>query len=388
MKTQLASTIEANAHSATWLEENSQDLYDTLRQYIKDESRFDEVVDAILTLIPNITQREDLRRWGRLLEQVYERTEFALRNGLDGEPINGKTSVFVIQKRPKIPQLPTKTVRRKRLLVHPTQLFEIYLILFMAYSYPQSHEIDRRTILSILRFARHVNDAYCLNKAHQSIAYIYNAQRKFELALNHAHIAYTYYFGQNDNLEAGISAYALGVSYQQLGELTNAQDWYTRSADHYAKTNYRRQYAAISMSTMLLKYSREEWDLVVEWADITIRESHQIGSKSHVAVALHTRGLAYSRLERFEEAFEDLEEAVAIFKSQDDQSNVIDTSYAIALVHAMRGNFKEARNRITTLRKLVEKHISEEFKAEKNNLFDHLIAAMQPDGDFGALFSR
>lgn len=365
MKIELASIIRENGKSAKWLEENAQDLYDTLRFDVKDESRLRDVIDAMLALLPNITRREDLRRWGKLLDSVYERTDLALNQGL-----NEADNPFIMIKRAKKPQLPTITVRDKRLLVHPSQMYEMYLILFM--KYVDIEHVQRETILDILNFGRQVGDVYCLNKAHQAIAYIYNKQRKYELAIPHANTSYTYFASENNHVEAGSSAFALGVSYHQLAAITEhktdltynevadyltAEYWYTRSADHYLKTNFRHQYARVSYATTGLMYSADKWDEVLDWADVTLREAQQANLKSYMGLAYCYKGLAKSALRRYEEALADLEEAQSIFRSLDNSTeSILDVAYHIAYVHKQNGKMRLARQQILTLQKLLTKY--------------------------------
>lgn len=378
------SQISANVESEAWLEENSQDLYDILRDYVKDEQRLDEVIESMLFLIPNLVQRDDLRRWGRLLEQVYERTEYALYNGLDGEHFKDqRLQMVVITKRPKVPQLPTKTTRRKRLLVHPTQLFEMFLILFMAKLYPQAHRIDNDLIISILRFARTVNDTHCLNKAHQAVAYVYNNQHKHELALHHAHIAYAYYSRENDNLEAGLSSYLLGVAYQYSGELDNAEGWFARSADHFSMTNFRRQYGLVSMATLGLKIAREEWEAALQWADVALREHQSVtDAELKVATTLHSKAIALAQLGDYEAAFETIAQARSIYKDFDDLSNLIKADYVTTFTYAKKGDLKQARKLLRTLRQRVDKHPSSGFRDKMHNTFDQLTQDMKSGGRF------
>lgn len=364
MKIKLASVIRENGKSDKWLEENSQDLYDTLRFDVKDESRLSDVIDAMLALLPNITRREDLRRWGKLLEETYERTDLALSNGL-----HEVDNPFVMIKRAKKPQLPTITVRNKRLLVHPSQMFEMYLILFMKYS--SLATVPRESILDLLKFAYQVGDVYCLNKTHQAIAFIYNNQRKHELAISHANTSYAYFAGENQNLDAGISAFALGTAhhqiaamlqnqteqaYEEIDDYATAEYWYTRSSDHFVKTSYREQYTIVNFFTTGLKYSANKWNEVIEWTGLTLREAQQANLKEYVGHSYTYRGLAKSALNQYEEALADLEEAQSIFKSTEHVNHILDNAYQIAYVHFQHGKHRLARQQILTLQKLLTKY--------------------------------
>lgn len=394
MKIKLASAIRENGKSETWLEENAQDIYDTLRFDVKDEEHLVEVIDAMLALLPNMTRREDLRRWGKLLEQAYERTNLALNNGLHEDDKS-----FIMIKRAKKPQLPTITVRNKRLLVHPAQMFEMYLIMYMKYMTLET--IPREYILEILKFANDVGDVYCLNKAHQAVAYIYNKQHKYELAIPHANTSYAYFANENNHVEAGSSAFILGTSYHQLaaeeenetdapyaeiGDYATAEYWYRRSADHYAKTNFRHQYARVSFVTTALKFSARKLDEVLDWADVTLREAQQANSNLYIGFSYMYKGLAKGELKRYEEALADLEEAQAIFKSDEKNINhMLDVAYHIAYVHKQNGKFRLARQQIVTLQKLLTKYhggyqTTDELDPELPTYrWDNLIAELQKE---------
>ena len=75
METSLVPDIKKHINDPSWLDENVQGYYDILRDHLRDQDNLDEVIEAILYLLPELPGRDDLRRWGRLLEQIYNRSE-------------------------------------------------------------------------------------------------------------------------------------------------------------------------------------------------------------------------------------------------------------------------------------------------------------------------
>lgn len=346
--------IPNNYTDPDWLEENAQEVYEVLRDQSRDANQLDDIVYYMLLLVPQMLNREDLKRWGRLLEQVYLRTPMGEANGLDGSTTAEYAQDFVMQKRPKVPQLPTKTQRRKRVILHPKQMFEIYLILLMATYYKRVRDMPEGLIESTLRFARTVNDPYCNNKLHQALAFIYNQLFEGELAVVHAQTAYAYWKEHENTLEAGLSAYALGIAYQITKDLQSAQQWLNTAADLLAQTSFRRQHLFVAESLTRLKLLQNDLEQAYDWANVALEEAHALDLPNHIASIKHYRAIASMYVGNLDDATADLEDAMRLLADQGNSAEYMHCEQSLAFVEYRRGERDAALERLNTLRASLE----------------------------------
>lgn len=288
MNAKLLLSVSDRVSEPGWLRENIQELYDTCRGYLRQGENLHDVVMAVLHIVPTTLDSEEVKRWGKLLEQVYLRTPFAMYNGLDAVNTSDVSDIYVFQKRPKIPQLPTKTKRNKRVIVHPTQMLEMYLIMLLGYVRPE--DIKRQQINDMLYFARMVGDSYLSNKTHTTIGYIYTQRGEPELAMNHAEVTVYYWKTRRLMLEDGLNAYVIGEAYRQMGDLSNASFWLNQAADHLSRTTYKSVHFTVELiaAALRLQVAREgaELDSAQEEVNTTLTFFSRYGSQSQAQRAL------------------------------------------------------------------------------------------------------
>jgi tetratricopeptide (TPR) repeat protein len=348
-KQELLEAIPRKASDRDWVEENVEDLYNGIRSQLRSTAAVEEVVANMIYLIPQLRDNENIKVWGRLLEETYNKTPFVNYNGLDGVNTYDLIGSFVFTKRPKIQQLPTKTQRRKRIILHPTQMLEIYLILFMAYNYPKAQEVKARQFEEIMRLSRAVNDAYCTNKMHLVFAFMYLARLEFELAIDQAHIAYNYWKDNKNDGDAGLAAYALGLGYQHVDDLALAQQWLERASSHMARTSYRRQYGGIAMATSSLKIMKGEYEAAKQWGFIALDEYEREEVPARIATSHHMLAIAKCFTNEADEALEHLDTAQDMFAEQQSQYDWLHAEYTRAYAEARNDDTEAATRRLDQL---------------------------------------
>ncbi|TVR23765.1 MAG: hypothetical protein EA396_02780 [Anaerolineaceae bacterium] len=288
MNAKLLLSVPDRVSEPGWLRENIQELYDTCRGYLRQGENLNDVVMAVLYIVPTTLDSEEVKRWGKLLEQVYLRTPYAMYNGLDAINTLDVSDIYVFQKRPKIPQLPTKTKRNKRVIVHPTQMLEMYLIMMLGYVSPE--EIKSQQIADMLYFARMVGDSYLSNKTHTTVGYLYLRRGNPELALSHAEITTRYWKTRRLMLEDGLNAYVIGEAYRQMDDLNNASFWLNQAADYLSRTTYKNVHFTVELiaAALRLQIAREgvELDSAQEEIDMTLTFFSRAGNQSQARRAL------------------------------------------------------------------------------------------------------
>ncbi len=281
--------VPRNVNDRVWLKENIQELYDICRSVLKRGEALEDVIAVMLAVLPKVLDFDEAKRWGKLMEQVYLHTPYAQYNGIDGVNTTDVADIYVFMKRPKIPQLPTKTKRNKRVIVHPTQMLEIYWILFLAYVKPQ--DVTRQQIHDILYFARVVGNTYLNNKTNTTLAFIHIQRNEPELAINHAEITLSYWKSERMMLEAGLNAYVYAIALQQLKQQAESLYWMTEAANYLANTTYKSSYFTVELSAAALRLqladSQADIKQAQERANLTLNMLSKQGDKTQARQALH-----------------------------------------------------------------------------------------------------
>lgn len=344
---------EAQIHSSdpAWLNANADELHTLMAEIIRREDDVQRVIEPLLKLLPYMLERDDLKRWGRLLEAAYERTRFAESNGFDGEATRDLSGMFIFQKRPKVPQLPTKTTRRKRIILHPTQMFEIYLILLTARHLDRRNPLDDATVIEAMKLARVVSDPWCNAKLHQVLGYLYSLQHEFQRAIDYSLLSLDYWQRKNERVEQALCAITIGESYRMLArpdsdesvissgvEILAAVEWIERAATLFGRTSYRWQYAVAALSAASAAMQQGDYDAAVQWADQALIEYADLGSPEHLANAQYTRGLAHAYADNLDAAWGDMTAALDAWGQLGREDRLIEVEYRMSMVEGKRGD--------------------------------------------------
>lgn len=228
LDTHLFEDIIQNYRDNHWILEHEQAIFDAIADDLKSPDTFDAAIQGLVIVFPRMFEllSKDVKLWGKLIREAFNKVvspedDFIFPYADE----NGIHSMYVVQIREAPSQLPTKTKRKKRELVHPQAFFEMYLTLLMMKFYEGKINITSDTMMDMLILARSVNDPYLANKTYQTIAYIHNERSEFEQARMFAEKAWDYWSTVSSPLEAFLTAYALYVAYSGLGDSQLAEQW-------------------------------------------------------------------------------------------------------------------------------------------------------------------
>lgn len=238
MDTYVLDQLSDNVYNKEWLESHNQELYDICRSLLRQNNQLGRVIDVLLKIIPHTLHFEDVKRWGKLLEQTYFHVVYAQANGIDG--FHNTDDIYVFLKRAKVPQLPTKTKRNKRIIVHPTEMVEIYWVLFLGYA--DFNEVSSRQLLSILNFVNKVGDAYLNQKTHSTLAFVYLKRQEWEKAVIHAEISSVYWRSNRLMLDDGLNSYILSLAFYHQGNHQGALNQIDYASSVLINTSYKLGY--------------------------------------------------------------------------------------------------------------------------------------------------
>lgn len=249
MDTQLLDQLSRNIDNRAWLEENNQELYDICRVLLRHNDQVERVIQALLVIIPQTLYFEDVKRWGKLLEKTYLYTVFAQANGIDG--LYNTDEIYIFQKRAKIPQLPTKTRRNKRIIVHPTEMLEIYWVLFLGYA--NFKDVPAEQFRRILNFANKVGDVYLNNKTHSTFAFVHAQRQEWDQVITHAEISMLYWRSKRLMLEDGLNNYLLGIALYKQGNYSTASSYMEYASGALLNTAYKLGYFVAEFMAIMLQ---------------------------------------------------------------------------------------------------------------------------------------
>jgi tetratricopeptide (TPR) repeat protein len=324
-----------------WLAENIDSVYDSLSYEAKSDDSLPHVIAVLLELLPRILEYDEFRRWGRLMETVYGRTRFAESNGLDGDATADILPMFVMTKRPKVEQLPTKTTRRKRIILHPTQALEMYLILLVPYVLENPDWFTEERAEELLAFNRIINDVYLMNKTLMVMATIFIARGEHARAAVPAETTYLYWRAQGNHGDAAMSAYTLAVAKRE-SDLIAARHALLQAAKGFKKAKYRRQFVGAALELAELEGRAGNYEDAHEWANRAFKEAQARNMDENIAAACHMQGVALIGLRDFDAAEDRLNEALERWQALDNEADYLDTLLTIATLRAHQGQRDDA----------------------------------------------
>lgn len=220
--------IIQNYRDNHWILENEQAIFDAIENDLKSENTLDVAIQCLVIVFPRMFEllSKDVKLWGKLIRLAFNKVVSAEDDFIfPHADENGIHSMYVVQIREAPSQLPTKTKRKKRELVHPQAFYEMYLTLLMMKFYEGKINITPDIMMDMLTLARFVNDPYLANKTYQTIAYIHNERGEYEKARTFAEKAWDYWASIPSPLESFLTGYALSVAYSHLGQTELTSQW-------------------------------------------------------------------------------------------------------------------------------------------------------------------
>jgi len=226
---QLFNDIVQNYRNNHWILSQEQVIFGAIENDLKSQDTIDTAIQCLVLVFPRMFEllSKDVKLWGKLVREAFNKTVSPEEDFIFPNP----DGIFVVQLREAPSQLPTKTKRKKRELVHPQAFFEMYLVLLMTKFHEGKINITSDIMMDMILLARSVNDPYLANKTYQTLAYIYNSQSNFAQARNFSEKAWDYWMSIPSPLESLLTAYALSVAYSGLGDDILATQWATTCKD-------------------------------------------------------------------------------------------------------------------------------------------------------------
>lgn len=382
-KARFLEEVFSEYNQSGWLDENHDAVYSTISRMLKSDKTISQGIDMLLLVFPYVLNREDLKRWGKLIKDAL-----AVFRGIEAGKEGTRSSIYVLVQRDKRVRL-TRTKRRPRDKVVGFEMLEIYLTLLMGTLYYQSEVLTEQRINEILQFGRTVNDAHMYHKLYQTLALVYNQKQDYDRAIDFARLSYAYWSKREDTdslirLEKALTAYAMALAYHGKQELDRSLQWLEQAADLFATVDYPLQHGVISLQRSAIYMWMEDYDTARQWAQLGLEELLPLNAGYHIAVAYHYLGMAQAYTDD-PAAFDNLLAAVDIWKAQGNILQQVYTSHTLAYAEARAGRRDEALERLHTGLVLLRTVPENRMVAAKREKIRQLIQSIEKGEDLRTL---
>lgn len=336
-KTDWLVEIAANYDDSDWFEENAEQVYSTISRKIRSPETLIQAVDTLLMVFPSVVNREDLKRWSKLLKDalvIFRDEENARRNQPE--------DFYILIPREKRVRL-TRTKRRPRDKVVGFEMLETYLILLMGIVYNHPERLTPQRAQDIFHLGRVVNDSYLYHKLYQTLALIYNQKREFERAQNYAEFALRYFQQRVEldsrlQIDVALTAYALGIALSGKQEWDKALALLEQAGSLFARLDNPLQYGVAALGASRVHIARQQYDAAEQAAQIALRELQAVKANYYVAVVYHHLGTAQAYQGRVQDARASLNEALLTWQHMGNLREEAGVQYTLAWLEARAGS--------------------------------------------------
>lgn len=318
-----------NYDDSLWLTENHTDLQASIRGALRDNTLTSEAVYAVLLAYPYmIRDGLDQKLWTQIVQEVFK----AERTGIPGlEDIETLTLDRQIR----------TSLRRARKKVMPPQMLGAYINLFLSQVYKKSLHFNTQVVLAAKDLARIVNDQKAYAELNQALAIAYNHWNQPILALNHAHLAYSYYRNKK-RYDAGKAAHSIAISHRLLSETDDALEWIEIAGDLLVNAPVSRHYGCVPCERGLIHFMRGEYEAAEQWLTNAIDEANQMEAPDIAVTARESLALAWMNNNRLDDAEDILHEVLAYHQKNNAGYDVIRVYENLGYCLNAQGNKSEA----------------------------------------------
>ncbi|MBC7871534.1 MAG: tetratricopeptide repeat protein [Chitinophagaceae bacterium] len=332
-----------------WLSQNAGQIYDVIATSANNDDTASYAFDALLLVYPHILTLGDMKRWGKLIHEVLNS---ALKyHAKQPHSIEWNTigQLYLTSGQSKSPETAfNKPVRRATRRQNPRAILDSYIGLFKLQVYRQSELSKPEIINSVLDLARQVNNPQLYTRLYQALAYAYHFWGEHDKAIDRGQLAYGYWTKNNNDTEAGLSAYIIAASYRALEQLDQALSWLELASSHLAKTDLVQQYFIVAAETGSIYLMWEEYPVAQQWYDIAYNEAVKLNDSLSIAYAQHCLGIAQTYLNNYEAADNNLRQSLAFWEQTRDDRQLAHIYHSIAYLEGRRGNKSKALEYLKT----------------------------------------
>ncbi len=363
-----------------WLDNNIETLYKGINRRLDKPDFLHSSIENLLLLMPVVCLRTDVTRWGVLLRKAFA-------NLMEMDDI--KPTMYMVIQREK-PRRPTRTNRRRRERIESREMFELYLALTMTVMNHKATSLEPEQVNDMLLFARIVNEPYLNHKLYQTLAFIYNSRHDYQRAYDYGRLSFDYW--ETHDLEdpiirfdAALTAYAIACSYHGRHDFDSALKWLEFAADHFVKTDYPLQYCVVAGEIGAIYSHSQEYDMAEQWLRLAVNECAATDSLIHLTYVRHLLGMTLGYRGELNQAYDILNDVVAIFELEGQISYQVHAEHSLAYVEGLMDKKKTAIDRLKRCADILDTFPESEMREFRRGKIERLMSAIENDMDLKQL---
>lgn len=224
-----------------------------------------------------------------------------------------------------------------------------------------------------------------LNRLNQALAFIQYYWNKVDGGIIMAKEAYNYWKKQENNIEAGRTAYILALLHRSQHDYDEAAEQLETAELALRDTEYAWQYATVANEYGSLSLYREKYDEAVHWHQTALAELNKVSTmRSELRIMLThiCLGTAYVfQRKSLDLAQHHYEQAFEIAQNPDYAFGIYHIYHGFGFTQFMRGNRELALEYLNHGRDLTQKLDESPFRSNMMELYDGLILNVENNCD-------
>lgn len=343
------SDLLGRVKDSKWLTEQTENLYTEIDEGLRRERDFTGFIEGLIALEEHIKARCVIADWIPLVIRALSRTSVkqTTKRYLTLTSILGSLYMRV--------GLITDAHNTYETLVvladeyhYPVQYVEGYIGLLHLCAYRSTQHVDQEVVSYLLALATTTIGNGVLNsRLLQAVAYYNMHSDQPELPVRCAEMAFYQLQSTDKNVLIGSAAYALSCAYRQRNDVENTRNTLEIAISYYAKTDYKRQYAAIAHQIALMEFDSENFVTAEQWFRIALAEYYLIQDEANITSCLHGLGMTLSYIDgKLSEARHLLNEVLIAWKQYNNMRFVANVQHTLAFVEARLGEKEAALDRL------------------------------------------
>lgn len=382
-RTRFLDEISSEYNQPGWLDDNGDAVYSTISRMLRHDNTVHQGIDTLLLVFPYVLNREDVKRWGKLIKDAL-----SIYRGIEKEHGVTQPAFYVLNQREKRVRL-TRTKRRPRDKVVGFEMLEIYLMLLMGTLYFQSEVLTEQRINDIFRMARTVNDPPLYHKLYQTLAFVYVQKREYDKAMDFAQLAYMYWSKRDPidpdvRLEQALTSYAYALIYHGRVETEPALAWLETAANLFATTEYPLQHGVVALQKSAIYIVEERFEEAIQWAEYALNELIPLEAKYYIGVGYHYLGMGQAYIDH-PDAMDNLQRSIDVWRDIGNQGMEIYVNNTLAFAEARAGRTNEALERLHTCLVLLRTMPEDKTTSHRRERIRKLIRAIEDGEDLREL---
>ncbi len=213
-----------------------------------------------------------------------------------------------------------------------------YIGLIRLQTISQDASFNDELVNSAVELAQQINEPKLWAELHQALGMAYNSRHEIIRALAHGQTAYCYWYHLKDTVEMARVAFTLAQTCRVAQLFQQAKRFLELSRSLYALTPSGARHAALDYEEGQLYLDQGAYDKAAQWFEYVKLEFSTLNQPYYRAAALHSLGVTYAYLGRFEDSQTHFEEALKIWRDLENIYEQANLYYGWAEMEKRRSN--------------------------------------------------